>query len=121
MNALNRLIDRHRELFDVYREPSSDELDAAYPEYAWAVTAILDTDTLTRTLREHDVQAVLHFAARCYVGESMEQPDLYWRINRDGTTPKDNPWLGRATVPRELYAHGFRDPDMYPQTMPESA
>ena len=33
------------------------------------------------------------------------------RINRDGTIPKDNPWLGRATVPRELYAHGFRDPE----------
>jgi aldose sugar dehydrogenase len=33
------------------------------------------------------------------------------RINRDGTIPADNPWLGRATVPRELYAHGFRDPE----------
>jgi len=33
------------------------------------------------------------------------------RINRDGTIPPDNPWLGRATVPRELYAHGFRDPE----------
>lgn len=33
------------------------------------------------------------------------------RINRDGTIPKDNPWLARATVPRELFAHGFRDPE----------
>jgi glucose/arabinose dehydrogenase len=33
------------------------------------------------------------------------------RINRDGTIPKDNPWLSRPTVPRELYAHGFRDPE----------
>lgn len=33
------------------------------------------------------------------------------RINRDGTIPADNPWLARATVPRELYAHGFRDPE----------
>jgi glucose/arabinose dehydrogenase len=33
------------------------------------------------------------------------------RINRDGSIPKDNPWLARATVPRELYAHGFRDPE----------
>jgi aldose sugar dehydrogenase len=33
------------------------------------------------------------------------------RINRDGTVPSNNPWLDRATVPRELYAHGLRDPE----------
>jgi glucose/arabinose dehydrogenase len=33
------------------------------------------------------------------------------RINRDGSTPPDNPWLGRATVARETYAHGLRDPE----------
>jgi glucose/arabinose dehydrogenase len=33
------------------------------------------------------------------------------RINADGTIPPDNPWLDRATVPRELFAHGFRDPE----------
>jgi glucose/arabinose dehydrogenase len=33
------------------------------------------------------------------------------RINSDGTIPADNPWLGRATVPRELFAHGLRDPE----------
>ena len=31
------------------------------------------------------------------------------RINRDGTIPKDNPWLTRATVLPETYAHGFKD------------
>jgi len=41
------------------------------------------------------------------------------RINRDGTIPKDNPWLARATVLRETYAHGFKDPEgaaIHPQT-----
>jgi aldose sugar dehydrogenase len=33
------------------------------------------------------------------------------RINPDGTIPKDNPWLGRATVARETFAHGFKDPE----------
>jgi len=33
------------------------------------------------------------------------------RINRDGSIPKDNPWLGRATVLPETYAHGLRDPE----------
>ena len=33
------------------------------------------------------------------------------RLNKDGTIPGDNPWLGRATVRRETYAHGFKDPE----------
>jgi glucose/arabinose dehydrogenase len=33
------------------------------------------------------------------------------RIGRDGTIPKDNPWLGRATVAPEIWAHGFKDPE----------
>jgi aldose sugar dehydrogenase len=33
------------------------------------------------------------------------------RINRDGSLPKDNPWLGRATVLPETFAHGLRDPE----------
>jgi aldose sugar dehydrogenase len=33
------------------------------------------------------------------------------RINRDGTIPGDNPWLSRATVSRETYAHGLKDPE----------
>jgi glucose/arabinose dehydrogenase len=33
------------------------------------------------------------------------------RINPDGTIPGDNPWLGRATVDRATFAHGFKDPE----------
>ena len=33
------------------------------------------------------------------------------RINRDGSIPKDNPWLSRATVPADTYAHGLKDPE----------
>ena len=33
------------------------------------------------------------------------------RIGRDGSIPKDNPWLERATVPAETYAHGLKDPE----------
>ena len=41
------------------------------------------------------------------------------RINRDGSIPQDNPWLGRATVLRETFAHGLKDPEgaaLNPQT-----
>ncbi|MEK7857110.1 MAG: NAD-dependent epimerase/dehydratase family protein, partial [Acidobacteriota bacterium] len=30
---------------------------------------------------EHDVEAVMHFSAFAYVGESVEQPGLYYRNN----------------------------------------
>ncbi len=33
------------------------------------------------------------------------------RINRDGSIPGDNPWLSRATVLPETFAHGFKDPE----------
>jgi glucose/arabinose dehydrogenase len=33
------------------------------------------------------------------------------RINRDGSIPKDNPWLNRATVAPDTFAHGLRDPE----------
>lgn len=41
------------------------------------------------------------------------------RINPDGTIPRDNPWLGRATVARETFAHGLKDPEgaaIHPRT-----
>ena len=41
------------------------------------------------------------------------------RINRDGSIPKDNPWLTRATVPADTFAHGLKDPEgaaLNPQT-----
>ena len=41
------------------------------------------------------------------------------RINKDGSIPKDNPWLARATVPANTFAHGLKDPEgatLNPQT-----
>lgn len=68
----------------VYDDLSEGHADAVL-DAPLVVADILDTERLAATLAEHRVEAVLHFAARAYVGESMEKPDLYWRINRDGT------------------------------------
>jgi UDP-glucose 4-epimerase len=46
---------------------------------------IADTARLTATLQEVGAEAVMHFAALTYVGESAEKPDLYYRNNVDGT------------------------------------
>ncbi len=44
-----------------------------------------DTARLAAALREHQVTAVMHFAAFAYVGESMTEPETYYRNNVGGT------------------------------------
>lgn len=46
---------------------------------------LLDPPALARTFRDHRIEAVMHFAARSTVGESMEDPGLYFRNNVTGT------------------------------------
>jgi len=46
---------------------------------------ILDTETLARALTQHKPDAVIHFAAAAYVGESVENPAKYYRNNVSGT------------------------------------
>jgi glucose/arabinose dehydrogenase len=56
----------------------------------------------------------------------MDNPDVrrnfsgrVIRINPDGSIPADNPWLDRATVSAETYAHGLKDPEgaaIHPET-----
>jgi UDP-glucose-4-epimerase GalE len=44
-----------------------------------------DRARLIAALREHDIAAVMHFAAFAYVGESVSEPELYYRNNVGGT------------------------------------
>ena len=46
---------------------------------------LLDAARVEAALRAHRPDAVVHFAARCYVGESVRDPGLYWRNNVGGT------------------------------------
>ncbi|WP_372604240.1 UDP-glucose 4-epimerase GalE [Actibacterium sp.] len=43
-----------------------------------------DTDLLCQTMRDHDISAVMHFAAFAYVQESVEKPGLYYDNNVGG-------------------------------------
>jgi len=58
---------------------------AVPPAAAFVEGDVADTDTVVRTLREHRVEAVLHFAAYSLVGESMTLPLRYFRNNVAGT------------------------------------
>jgi UDP-glucose 4-epimerase len=46
--------------------------------------SVLDTQAVRRAMREHRVTGVVHLAAKKAVGESMEQPLLYYRENVGG-------------------------------------
>jgi UDP-glucose 4-epimerase len=60
-----------------------DDLSAghadAVPAGATLITGSVDPDALRATLTH--VDAVLHFAARSSVAESVERPELYWETN----------------------------------------
>lgn len=40
-----------------------------------------DTILLSKTFETHKIDAVIHFASSCYVGESMQRPDKYYKNN----------------------------------------
>jgi UDP-arabinose 4-epimerase len=46
---------------------------------------IADTALLQRILHEHQIRAMVHFAAYAYVGESTANPAMYYRNNVAGT------------------------------------
>ncbi len=59
---------------------------------AWAVKwgplergDICDTSRLSEVMAKHQPIAVMHFAAYCYVGESVAEPALYYATNVGGT------------------------------------
>jgi UDP-glucose-4-epimerase GalE len=45
------------------------------------VGCLADRPLLRRVLADHAIDAILHFAALAYVGESTEHPDRYYRVN----------------------------------------
>ena len=46
---------------------------------------IVDKDKLNTVFRYYRPDAVMHFAALAYVGESVAQPGMYWRNNVEGS------------------------------------
>lgn len=55
--------------------------DAVAPELPFYEGNVGDRELLTRIIREHDIDACIHFAAFAYVGESVSQPALYYENN----------------------------------------
>ena len=58
---------------------------AVDPAATFVQADIRDTERVARALRDHRVEAVVHFAALSLVGESVRKPALYWHINVGGS------------------------------------
>ena len=58
---------------------------AAVDGHPLVVGDIADTALLTQTLGDFGADAVMHFAAATYVGESVENPELHYRNNVAGS------------------------------------
>ncbi|WP_432546377.1 UDP-glucose 4-epimerase GalE [Kineococcus sp. SYSU DK004] len=70
-------------------------------------------DALRAAFAEHDVDAVIHFAARKQVGESVQQPARYWSQNVGGTAnllqAMEDAGVGRLVFSSSAATYGAPD------------
>ncbi|CAN2214119.1 GalE UDP-glucose 4-epimerase [Candidatus Nanopelagicaceae bacterium] len=62
---------------------STGHVDSLPPTVRFVQGSLLDPDMVSRALK--GCEAVMHFAGKSLVGESVEKPDLYRKVNVDGT------------------------------------
>ena len=55
--------------------------DAVAPEVSFYEGNIGDRDLVTQIIRDQNIEACIHFAAFAYVGESVNEPSLYYENN----------------------------------------
>jgi UDP-glucose 4-epimerase len=77
-----------------------------------------DKLALVKALRDHQIDTVMHFAAYAYVGESVDQPLMYYR-NNVATTVNVLEAMHEAGVNRFVFSSTcavYGDPDVIPIT-----
>ena len=77
-----------------------------------------DSATLTKALKDHKIDAVMHFAAYAYVGESVDKPLMYYQ-NNVATTVSVLQTMQACGVERFVFSSTcatYGDPDTVPIT-----
>ena len=98
----------HRAVVDILKVPA-------------VVADLNDKPTLTKTLRDHRIDTVMHFAAFAYVGESVDKPLMYYQ-NNVATTISVLEAMRDAGVNRFVFSSTcavYGDPDKVPITEEE--
>ncbi len=78
------LIEKGKEVV-VFDNLSRGHREAVHPKALFENVDILDSDALKAALKKYKIDAVVHFAAFAYVGESVEKPEMYYRNNVVGS------------------------------------
>lgn len=69
----------------VFDNLSRGHKEAVHPEAKFEKVDILEYDNLLAALRKYNIDSVVHFAAFAYVGESVENPEMYYMNNVVGS------------------------------------
>jgi UDP-glucose 4-epimerase len=77
---VRRLRDARRDVI-VVDDLSSGQPTAVPLDVPLVVANVGDEAAMARVLSDHEIEAVIHFAARTRVGESVVHPRLYWKGN----------------------------------------
>lgn len=64
---------------------SRGHIEAIHPEAAFKKTSLLNYKILSGIISDYKPEAIVHFAAFAYVGESVENPDIYYENNVVGS------------------------------------
>ncbi len=60
-------------------------LEAVHPDAKFEECDILDFESLKNVLQNYNIESIVHFAAFAYVGESVEDPKMYYTNNVVGS------------------------------------
>ncbi|MGG7564760.1 UDP-glucose 4-epimerase GalE [Rhodovulum sp. DZ06] len=84
---------------------------------------LLDRDTLAAAFKEAQPEAVMHFAALSNVGESVKDPELYWRNNVTGSlnllSAMRDAGVGKIVFSSTAATYGEPDQDPITETAPQ--
>jgi len=64
---------------------SRGHIEAVHPKAKFEKADILNYDNLVDAIKKYPIDAVVHFAAFAYVGESVEKPEMYYQNNVVGS------------------------------------
>jgi aldose sugar dehydrogenase len=117
---------RNRILYFTYAEPGEGGAGTALASAVFAETALTDVKVLFR--QQPKLSGGLHFGSRVVVGsdgklwlgvgeryrrDEAQNLNVHlgkvMRLNRDGSVPADNPFVGRSDARPEIWSYGHRN------------